>query len=240
LAIFGAVSNSHSLEHLDTNLWRIEYPLSMLGVEMKRVVSIIRLESGKLIIHSSAPFSPTDVDSIRELGKPEWLVDVLLRHDTFAEEGRAAFRDASYLAPEGFSADLNFPTGSLLSVPMEWEGQVEVMLVEGAPSFSEIVMLHRESRTLIVGDLLVNFDADQGFIANTLLDLAVVGGKHDPGMTRPFHSAIEDMDAFAESIERILEWDFDRIIVGHGSVISSGGKENLRETMKLAEIPGFE
>lgn len=224
------------LQSIDTNLWLMDYPLKTLGVNMHRVVTIMRLASGKLIIHSTAPFSPVEVDVIRELGQPEWLVDVLLRHDTFAVEGHEAFPGISYLAPEGFSKDLPFPTGSLLSPPAEWNGEVEVAAIEGAPSFGEIVMLHQPSRTLIVGDLIVNFSGERGWWAKLLAKAASVGGKYEPGFTKPFKSAIKDPAAFSASVNRVLEWDFDRIILGHGPLLPSGGKEKLRNTLQAAGV----
>ena len=39
---------------------------------------------------------------------------------------------------------------------------------------------------------------------------------------------IRDRRAARESLERILAWDFDRIIVSHGEVLESGGHEILR------------
>jgi hypothetical protein len=230
------VPTSIPLQHIDTNLWLMDYPLKTLGINLHRVVTIIRLASGKLIIHSTAPFSSSEADEIRELGQPEWLVDVLLRHDTFAAEGHAAFPGASYLAPEGFSRDLSFPTGSLLSVPAEWAGEVEVLAIEGAPSFGEIVMLHQPSKTLIVGDLIVNFSGEQGLWAKFLSKAASVGGRYEPGMTKPFKSAIQDQAAFSASVHRVLEWDFDRIIVGHGSLLPTGGKQKLRNALQAAGV----
>ena len=224
------------LQGIDTNLWLMDYELKMLGINLHRVVTIIRLASGKLIIHSTAPFSMTEVDEIRELGTPEWLVDVLLRHDTFAAEGRAAFPDASYLAPEGFSRNLPFPTGSLLSPPAEWAEEVEVAAIEGVPAFGEIVMFHRPSRTLIVGDLIVNFSDVQGWWAKLFSKAASVGRNYQPGVTKPFKGAIQDRGAIASSIRKILEWDFDRVIVGHGGFLASGGKEKLRAALKNAEV----
>jgi hypothetical protein len=40
---------------------------------------------------------------------------------------------------------------------------------------------------------------------------------------------IRDHRAARQSLERILGWDFDRIVVAHGDVLSSGGRETLRE-----------
>ncbi|MES2440678.1 MAG: hypothetical protein V4584_16550 [Verrucomicrobiota bacterium] len=226
------------LKHLAPDLWMMTFPLTVLGVDLQRNVTILKLSSGKLVIHSTAPFTPADVEVIHKLGEPAWLADVLLRHDTFAAQGHAAFPQACYLAPDGFEAE-GVTTLPLVPAPDEWAGEVEVAPIMGAPAFSEIVMLHRASRTLIVGDLLFNFEGTQDLLTKVFLKVGAVGGKHDPGMTRPFRNAIEDEAAFADSIRGILEWDFDRVIVGHGVPIRTGGKEKLRATFHDAGIAGL-
>ena len=226
-------------QHLAPNLWLLAYPLKMLGVNLGRNVTIIRLNAGKLIIHSTAPFTSPDVAAIRELGEPEWIVDTLLRHDTFAAQGRVAFPSARYLAPEGFSKDPGLRIEPLVPPPAEWTEEVAVASVEGAPEFGEIVTLHRPTRTLIVADLIINFVGEQNLWAKLLLRIAAVGGKHDPGMTVPFKKAIRDEAAFAASLRTILSWDFDRIIVGHGTPIPAGGKEILRATIRNAGVAGL-
>ena len=40
--------------------------------------------------------------------------------------------------------------------------------------------------------------------------------------------AITDRVAARESVRRILEWDFDRVIMSHGEVLESGGRERVR------------
>ena len=226
-------------EDLAPNLWLLPYPLKTLGVNIGRNVTIIRLNSGKLIVHSTAPFTSQDVEAIRKLGEPEWIVDSLLRHDTFATPGRAAFPSARYLAPEGFSKDLGFRTEPLIPPPAEWKEEVAVASVEGAPEFGEIVTLHRPTRTLVAADLIINFGGEQSLWAKFLLRIASVGGKHDPGMTVPFKKAIRDEAAFVASLKTILSWDFDRIVVGHGTPIPTGGKEILRATIRNAGVAGL-
>jgi len=215
-------------QNLATNFWVKSFPLKLLGANMRRNVSVIRLASGKLIIHSTAPFSTTDVAVISALGGPAWLVDTLLRHDTFARQGKAAFPQAQYLAPAGFS----IPAGPLLPPPAEWKDEIAIAAIDGAPDFGEVVMLHRPSRTLVVADLLFNFGEEEGWWTKLLLSAAAVGGQYQPGMTKPFKAAIKDPAAFASSIREILAWDFDRIVVGHGIPIVSGGKEKLRSACR--------
>jgi hypothetical protein len=46
--------------------------------------------------------------------------------------------------------------------------------------------------------------------------------------TPAFRATTTDRDAARESIERILRWDFDRIVIGHGEMVETGGKAALR------------
>jgi glyoxylase-like metal-dependent hydrolase (beta-lactamase superfamily II) len=210
------------------NLWIKHYPFSLLGGRQGRVVTVIRLASGKLVIHSTAPFTPEDVMEIEALGTPIWLVDVMLHHDTFAKYGRGAFPRALYLAPHGFSA-AGVDTQPLLPIPSEWESELRVLLVDGMPSAQEHVFLHRPSRTLIVADLLFNFDAAPGwtgFFRRTLM-----GVKESPDCARLYPLLIKDRAAYDESIRELLSWDFDRIIVGHDQPVETNGKELLRQAL---------
>ena len=58
-------------------------------------------------------------------------------------------------------------------------------------------------------------------------------------MTRPFKMAIKDEAAFEASAREILSRDFDRIVVGHGDVIETQGKEKLRASLRLAGFKGL-
>ena len=53
-------------------------------------------------------------------------------------------------------------------------------------------------------------------------------------MSRPVKSGVTDEAAFQNSLATILGWDFDRVIVGHGDVIESGGKAKLLTALAAA------
>ncbi|MBC7369497.1 MAG: hypothetical protein H7343_22235 [Undibacterium sp.] len=207
----------------------------MLGADLRRNVTLIRLRSGKMVIHSSAPFSPEDVAMIRALGEPGWLLDGILRHDTFAQEGRAAFPDIPYLAPEGFSEVAGVATKPIIPAPSEWAGELLALEIQGAPEARDTALLHVPSRTLILTELVFNFGDDEPLWTELLLRVAV-GGKHHPGMSRPMKAGVKDEAAFKTSLATILGWDFDRVIVGHGDVIESDGKAKLRAALDAAEF----
>ncbi len=221
---------------LAENLWLLAYPLKMLGADLRCNVTLIRLRSGKMIIHSTAPFSPEDVSAIRALGEPGWLLDGILRHDTFAKEGRAAFPGIPYLAPEGFSEVVGFSTTTIVPAPVEWDGELLALEIQGAPAARDTALFHVLSRTLILTELVFNFGSDEPIWTELILR-AAVGGEHHPGMSRPVKAGVKDEAAFQSSLATILGWDFDRVIVGHGDVIDHDGKVKLRTAIAAAGFP---
>lgn len=223
------------MQQLHDNLWIKRYPLSVLGTDHGRTVTIIRLPSGKLIVHSMAPFTPSDVAQIRALGEPAWLVEAMMLHDTYAREGQETFPDVPFLGPEGFGEIVKFPTLPLQPAPAEWAGEVEVLELHGAPRLKEHVFIHKSSRTLIVADLVFNFRAaERGW--NRFFHCYIAGFKRYPGMSRIFRICISNRSAFLASLEKVLEADFDRIVVGHGEVIEQDGKALLRRALVDAKV----
>src|SRR5688572_7539523 len=58
-----------SVHQIAENLWLLRYPLRLLGTEIGRTVTLIRLHTGELVIHSPAPFSTSDASAVKALGR---------------------------------------------------------------------------------------------------------------------------------------------------------------------------
>lgn len=221
------------MKRITENLWLLSYPLSVLGTQHGRNVTVIRLTSGKLILHSMAPFTAADVMNIHAVGQPTWLVEAMLLHDTYAADGQKTFPGLPFLAPPGFTEVVKFPTLPLLPIPPEWADEVAVFPIAGAPMLKEHAFLHLPSRTLIVADLIFNFRPDErGW--ERFFHRYVAGFRRYPGMSRIFKLCIKDKVAFEASMAAILAQDFDRIIVGHGEVIETNGKALLQRGLQDA------
>ena len=223
------------------NLWLLQYPFSMLGVPLGRTVTIIRLAGGKLVIHSTAPFAPEDVAAIKGLGEPGWLVDVTNIHDTYAQEGSAAFPGIPYLAPEGFSEAAKVPTQPLGAPPAEWQAEVQVLELAGkAESTREYAVFHRPSRTVIVADLAFHVTKEAPVGLRLYASVALKGGgSHDTAIPAPQKWAARDKEAFEQSLEKMMAWDFERVITGHGDVPATT-KAALNEALRIAGFLGGE
>jgi hypothetical protein len=218
------------MQQLAENLWLLQFPLRLLGMQIGRNVSVIRLASGDVVVHSTAPFTADDKRRIAEIGPVKWIVDATRFHDSFADEGRTAFPEAAYLAPDGFPGSSKFNIRSLSNAPDEWRDELRVERLDGMPKVQEHVFLHVPSRTLIVGDFLFNFSQTASawtkFVARHVLRLEKL-----VGMSPFFRLMIRDRVAFRTSVDKIMAWDFDRVVVGHGEVVESDGKARIREVL---------
>lgn len=227
-----------TFRQLSEDLWLLGFPLTLLGADLRRNVAIVRLRSGHTVIHSTAPFTADDVEKIASCGTPGWIVEAMRDHDTFARQGRESFPALPYLAPPGFSDLVGFPTTDLLPAPSEWGDELLVHRVAGIPSFDEHVFFHPASRTLIVADLVFNFGDGQPLWSEILITLGV-GSQHEPGMSRRLRLAIKDKEALRQSLAHILTWDFDRVIVGHGDPIETGGHAKVQALFeRFGLLPG--
>lgn len=227
-----------SLTRIAENIWVMRFPLRLLGIDFDRNVTIIRLRDGRLIIHSTAPFAADDLLAIRELGTPAWLLDATLFHDSYAKEGCRAFARIPYLAPRGFPQIADVSTGPLDNPPSDWSGEVEVMEINGVPKVREHVFFHVPSRTLIVCDLVFNFQSAQHwwerfFVHHVMRLHRLIGTSFFMRMM------INDRSAFTSSVGEMMRWDFDRLVVGHGDVVESGAKAVVRQALQKVVPEAF-
>ena len=137
----------------------MSFPWRTLWIDFRRNVTLLRLSDGRVVIHSTAPFTDEDIAAICRFGEPAWLVEATLMHDTFAKEGRAAFRELPYLAPDGFTKASGISTDSLHPPPSDWNGQIDVFRIDGM-RMNEHALFHRRSRTLVVADLFFSLPAN--------------------------------------------------------------------------------
>src|SRR5215210_5101633 len=223
------------MEQIAENIWLLRYPLPVLGQDFGRTVTVVRLTSGKLVIHSTAPFAAADIQSIRQVGEPAWLLDATLFHDSFAKEGCRAFERLPYLAPSGFRTVAEVQTRPLIPPPSEWNGELEVVALAGMPKVQEHVLFHRSSRTLIVCDLFFNFgqisSGGMRFFVRHVMRL-----RNGIGMSFFFRLMIRDRAAFRESLRPILAWDFARLVVGHGKMIEEDAQKVFREELAARNL----
>jgi hypothetical protein len=76
-------------------------------------------------------------------------------------------------------------------------------------------------------DLAFNFGPNAATFTRLWMKAIRSYGHFGPSKLDPL--LIRDRVAARESLQRILTWDFDRVVVAHGDVLESGGHELLRQ-----------
>jgi hypothetical protein len=208
----------------------ISFPWRTLGIDFRRNVTLLRLADGRVVVHSTAPFTQQDIAAMRRFGEPSWLVEATLMHDTFAKEGRAALPHIPYLAPEGFAKASGVQTESLLPPPREWDGEIDVLRIDGV-RMNEHALFHRRSRTLVVADLFFSFPEETSgwprFFVRHVMRLPRLFG------ISSFYRAliIQDKLAFERSMRALLNLDFERLLVAHYEPIETQAKRVVEEAV---------
>lgn len=211
-------------------IWELDYPHVVLGLELGRRLTVVRLPSGDLWVHASLPPAPKLTAALAALGRVGYIVGPNTSHDAFLDEFVSAHPDAEFHAAPGLAAanPRLHPTHTLGTVASPaWSEVLDQHLVAGLPRLNEVVFLHRPSRSLILADLAFNLLPPKPWLTRVALTLNDAYGRFTP--SRLLKSIISDRTALRASIDTILAWDFDRIIVGHGTNIAIGGREALRE-----------
>jgi hypothetical protein len=211
-------------------LWDVIAPLTVAGMQLGHRMTVAQLPNGRLWLHSPVAFSENLAKALAPLGPVEHIVAPNCMHDTYLEGWFAAHPTARFHAAPGLAKmrpDLPFTDTLSDQGPAEWAPVFNQHVLRGMPRINESVFLHRDSGTLIVTDLAFNLGPEMPFLSRVLLRLNDCYCRFGP--SRLLKSTIKDRAALRSSLDTILAWDFDRIVLSHGENILQQGKTRLRD-----------
>lgn len=219
-----------ALREIDSDLWAAEEPLRYLGFEMGRRMTVVRLTDRTLLLHSPARLSEGLRRELDRLGETRFVVPASILHGHLdMGQYRDAYPRAKLFGVPGLDRkrpDLRFDGLLGGAAEPDWIGDLDQKRFEGhrvaGRVLNEVEFFHRKTRTLITGDLC--FNIGPRWPLRTRLLAWGPRMRRRLGPTVAFRMGIRDRRAARRSVERILEWDFDRILPGHGEVVESGAK----------------
>jgi Domain of unknown function (DUF4336) len=191
-------------------------------------MTAVRLADGGLLLHS--PIRPTEelVAAVRSLGRVSAIVAPNRFHHLFAGDWLAACPGSRLFVAPGLEAKRpDLAAAGVLGDHPEplWKGVLEQAVMRGFPLLNEVVFFHPASRTLIASDLAFHMNADRPAWTRLVFRFAGGYGRLEPTFVERL--GIRDRAAFRASLERVLQWPFERVIVAHGSVLEADGRREL-------------
>jgi len=225
-----AANKLEALRELAPGLWVAERPLRFLGCELGTRMTVIRLTDGELFVHSPVALGWQTKYEIDLLGAVKAVVAPNRFHHLYVKDFAEFFPNARFFAAPGLSLkrrDLTFHGTLTDSADPLWAGQIDQVVFRAAPLLNEVVFFHASTRTLLLTDLAMNVQFTASRLTRRVLQLDGIYGRF--GVGRLDKWVVRDRAAARRVIDRILEWDFDRIILAHGYVVNSGGKDMLRD-----------
>jgi glyoxylase-like metal-dependent hydrolase (beta-lactamase superfamily II) len=225
------------LNQLCDGLWAAEHDVRLPGgVIFRSRMTVVDLGDGELLIHSPVPLDEASAEAIESLGTVRWIVAPNDHHHLFVGQAAARFPAAEVLGSSGArenESEVDFDRALEDGAPEEWDGRLDMLPIEGTKMWGEFVFLHRASRTLLCADLVFNIHDIPNLATHIVLWL--VGARRRFTQTRSERwLMVKDREAYAESVSKVLEWDFDRVVMGHGRVVDTGGHRRLAEAVSWA------
>lgn len=225
------------LKELDHNIWVSEQPLKYFGLSVGTRMTVISLTNGELIVISPIQVNDAMIHRINKLGKVSYIVAPNLYHHLFAASFKAIYPKALLLASPGLESkrpDLVIDK-FLPDVENIFKNEVEYLLFDGIKTFGlsgtallqEFVFFHRASQTLVLTDTAFHFD--ESFSPITQLVARLIGSykKLSPSLLEKL--ATRDTEKVKQSVQNVLAWDFERVIMAHGSVLENDAKRQFKE-----------
>lgn len=220
------------LKEIGGGLRYAEGDVRFYGAEIQTRMSVVTLPDKGLLVISPLILTSQMKHALDALGPVRHIASPNKIHNQGLTSFAAAYPEARLWASPGLverRTDLRFD-GTLDDHPHpDWAPVLDQLVTKGNLFFSEAVFFHGASRTLIVADLVENISDE------------TVKSKRDQGIAKAFHIFgrplpspefrlyTSNAEAAGARLDKIGAWDFERILMAHGTIITDDAHGALRE-----------
>jgi hypothetical protein len=232
-----------TLKPVAPDIWILDGPVIRMatpfgGMPFPTRMTVVRLHDGGMWCHS--PIAPDEnlfraIDAlgpVRQLVSPNLCCtappsphgNTVIRR---LSRGRRRACAAAQHVEVAFDADLAD------SPPRAWAGDLDRLCFRGSRVIGEFVFFHHASATLVLADLIENFERDR--LTRGMRLLAWLGGVLDPDGKAPLDMRMTSTGhewLSREGIGRIMAWHPRRVILAHGRWYPGNGEAGLRRAFR--------
>jgi hypothetical protein len=217
-------------------LWLRDYFVRLGGARFNARMTVVKLRSGHVLVHSPCPFDESLTAEVAALGRVAAIIAPSNFHWLHVRSCQRAYPDAAtYICPGVEKRAKGLPFDFVLGdePPSLWADELSQVALHGTPIMREVAFFHRASRTLIVVDLVENFTpSTPGMNLYLRVLLRAVRMWNRPSPAPEYRLAWGDKARVREGMERILAWDFNRVILSHGDVITRDARQVVAQSWR--------
>jgi len=208
--------------------------VSFFGFPYPTRMAIAPLADGRLWVWSPIALTPQLVDEVNALGRVTDIVSPNKLHHLSLSMWAKQWPDARLHAPPGLARrrrDLSFATTLADRPDPAWADTIDQVVFRGSLLMAEVVFFHAPSSTAIVGDLVQRFDPEEAKGWKGAL-MRVDGLVGESGSTpREWRASFLHRRPARAARKRVLSWAPERLLIAHGSCVSSGATEVLERAL---------
>lgn len=238
----------NTLKKVDTNIWiidgeRINMSVGPLKVPFSTRMTIIRLNDGSLWCHS--PIKPTAslLSEVDQLGEVRHLISPNKIHYAFIGEWKKHYPQATAWSSPGVEKrarsqkiSVSFDQALGEESPSIWQSEIKQLRFKGSLVVEEVVFFHKSSQTLILTDLIENFEPKRiSFFWRIVHKFARTA---DPDGQTPIDFRMTFMGRKKQAhqcYQQMLAWQPEKIIIAHGRWYSTNGTAELQRAFRWLE-----
>lgn len=227
------------LKPVADNLWIVDGPVIRMkwlwmSLPFSTRMTVARLGDGGLWVHSPTEMTPLLKTQIEALGPVRFLVAPNRIHYWWVRDWQLAFPKALTFAPSGVEENMRKRGARLdrtldATAVADWDDDIRHVVVAGQ-FMAEADFFHTASRTLVLTDLIENFEP--GKLHGQLWRFVYrMSGVLDPHGSMPRDMRMTFMGSKGElkkAVETMIGWKPERIIVAHGRCYGSAAEAELR------------
>jgi hypothetical protein len=220
------------LKEFGHEIWTADGPdVAVVGFHYPTRMAIIRLSDGGLFISSPIQLSSSLRAEVDAVGQVRHIIAPNSLHHLFLPEWKRAYPEAKFYAPPGLRRkreDIVFDADLGSAPSPDWVKEIDQVLMHGNIITTEVVFFHVKSGTVLFTDLIQQLPVNliSGWRAVVAkLDLMV---EREPSVPRKFRFAFTNRRAARESLEHVLAWPAEKVLMAHGTPVEKDARAYLR------------
>tara|TARA_R100000501_G_scaffold17256_1_gene31938 strand:+ start:4749 stop:5579 length:831 start_codon:yes stop_codon:yes gene_type:complete len=226
-----------TLKQIADDLWIVDgTPINTLGLKLPVRMTIVRLPSGDLLLHSPTRHAPALAKAIERLGPVRHLIAPSTGHWQFLEEWQDAVPAATTWAVPGLRDRWQVRNSAVridqdlgIDAPKDWAEQIEQGIIEGV-GFSEAWFFHRASRTLLLTDLIDNMEpARLPPVTSIVMKLAGATSGTTPHHVRA--ALLLKRNQNRDALRNLVSLHPERVVFAHGKWFERDGGRQLSKAL---------